>query len=45
MLNNKALRREGVWGSGCIGPRFLDFGIAGGEWSASRLGRFTYPPR
>jgi hypothetical protein len=37
-LTNKALRHEGVWWSGCIGPRFLHLGT---EWSASRPGRFT----
>jgi hypothetical protein len=28
-------------GSGCIHPHFLDLELVGGEWSASRLGRFT----
>jgi hypothetical protein len=40
-LNNYALRHEDVWGSGCIDPRFVDLGLVGGEWSASRPGRFT----
>jgi hypothetical protein len=26
-LTNLALRHEGVWGSGCIDPHFLDLGI------------------
>jgi hypothetical protein len=25
-VTNKALHHEGVWGSGCIDPRFLDLG-------------------
>jgi hypothetical protein len=29
------------WGSGCIAPCILDLGTNGGEWSASRPGRFT----
>jgi hypothetical protein len=30
------------WGSGGIAPRILDLGTRyGGEWSASRTGRFT----
>jgi hypothetical protein len=40
-ITNEALRHEGVWRSGCTDPRFLDLGTIGGEWSASRLGRFT----
>jgi hypothetical protein len=40
-LSNFALRHEGVWGSGCIDPHFLTSVLAGGEWSASRSGRFT----
>jgi hypothetical protein len=28
-------------GSDCIDPHFLNLGTAGGEWSASRTGRFT----
>jgi hypothetical protein len=35
-----ALRHEGILGSGCIDPHFLDLGT-GGEWSASLPGRFT----
>jgi hypothetical protein len=27
VLNNKALRREGVWESACIDPHFLHLGI------------------
>jgi hypothetical protein len=30
-LTNKALRHEGVWGSGCIDPHFLDLGISWSE--------------
>jgi hypothetical protein len=44
-LTNEALRQEGVWGSGCIDPHFLDAALAGGEWSASRPGRFTLGER
>jgi hypothetical protein len=40
-LTNEALRHEGVWGSGCIDPHFLTSALVGGEWSASRPGRFT----
>jgi hypothetical protein len=29
------------WGSGGIAPRILDSALDGGEWSASRPGRFT----
>jgi hypothetical protein len=29
-------------GNGCIDPCFLDLGLAGREWSASRPGRFTH---
>jgi hypothetical protein len=34
-LTNEALRHEGVWVSGGIDP------LVGGEWTASREGRFT----
>jgi hypothetical protein len=27
-LTNEALRHEGVWGSGCIDPHFLDLGTS-----------------
>jgi hypothetical protein len=40
-LTNDALRHEGVWGSRCTDSHFLDLGIVGGEWSASRPGRCT----
>jgi hypothetical protein len=40
-LTNYALRHEGVWGSGCIDQIFLTSALVGGEWSASRSGRFT----
>jgi hypothetical protein len=39
-LTNKALRHEGVWGSGYIDHIFLTSALVGGEWSASCLGRF-----
>jgi hypothetical protein len=32
---------EGVWGSGCIDHIFLTSAQVGGEWSASRPGRFA----
>jgi hypothetical protein len=32
---------KAYWGSVCISPRVLNLGTDGGEWSASRLGRFT----
>jgi hypothetical protein len=32
-------------GSGYIDPRFLNLGSVGGEWSASRLGLFTFGER
>jgi len=32
---------EAYWGSGGIAPRLLDLATDGGEWSASRPGRFT----
>jgi hypothetical protein len=31
MLSSLALRRENLWGSGCIDPLFLDTGISGGD--------------
>jgi hypothetical protein len=34
-------RHEVVWGSGGIASPFLTSALDGGEWSASRLGRFT----
>jgi hypothetical protein len=30
-----------TWGSGGIAPPFLTSALDGGDWSASRLGRFT----
>jgi hypothetical protein len=27
-LTTKALRHEGIWGSGCIDPHFLDLGTS-----------------
>jgi hypothetical protein len=32
---------EAYWGSGGIAPHFLTSALDGGEWSASRPGRFT----
>jgi hypothetical protein len=40
-LINWARRHENVWESGVIAPQFLTSALDGGEWSASRLGRFT----
>jgi hypothetical protein len=34
-------RREDVLGSGGIAPCIVNFGARGGEWLASRPGRFT----
>jgi hypothetical protein len=34
-----------AYGSRYIEPRFLDFGIVGGEWSVSRSGRHTLDTR
>jgi hypothetical protein len=34
-----------VWGSWCIHPHFLDLDTSGGDWSASRPGRFTHKER
>jgi hypothetical protein len=34
---------KAYWGSEGITPRIIDLGIDGGEWSASRIGRFTTP--
>jgi hypothetical protein len=32
---------KAYWGSGSTVPRILDLNPDGGEWSASRAGRFT----
>jgi hypothetical protein len=40
-LTNEALRLEGVWGVDGLIHIFLTSALDGGEWSASRLGRFT----
>jgi len=32
---------KAYWGSGCIAPAFLISALEGGQWSASRPGRFT----
>jgi hypothetical protein len=40
-LINETLYHEDVWGSGGIVPLFLASAPDGGEWSASRPGRFT----
>jgi hypothetical protein len=42
---NKAICHEDVWGSGGIVPPFLISTLVGGEWSASRPGRYTYGER
>jgi hypothetical protein len=39
-LTNLALYREGVWGSGYTEPYFFTSELFGGEWSATRPGRF-----
>jgi hypothetical protein len=41
-LTNYALRQEGVWGSGCIDPRFLDLGTSW-SWVVSFTSRPLYP--
>jgi hypothetical protein len=43
-LTNWALRHEGVWGSGCIDPHFLDLG-ASWRWVVSFTPRPLYPRR
>jgi hypothetical protein len=40
-LINYALCHEDIWRSGGISPPFLTSALDGGEWSASRPGRFT----
>jgi hypothetical protein len=40
-LVNHALPHEDVWGSAGIAALFLTAALDGGEWSASRHGRFT----
>jgi hypothetical protein len=37
---NQAPRHKDVWGSGGIAPPLLTSALDGGEWSASRPGRF-----
>jgi hypothetical protein len=32
---------KAYWGSGGISARIIDLSTSGGEWSASRPGRFT----
>jgi hypothetical protein len=39
-LINYAPRHEDVWGSGVIATSFVTSTLDGGEWSASRPGRF-----
>jgi hypothetical protein len=39
-LTNNTLCHEGIWGSGCIDPHFLDLGTSW-RWSASQPSRFT----
>jgi hypothetical protein len=40
-LTNLVLHHADVWGSDVYSHVFLTTEIVGGEWSASRLGRFT----
>jgi hypothetical protein len=40
-LTNWALRHEGVWGSGCIDPRILNFGTSL-RWVVSSMPRLLY---
>jgi hypothetical protein len=42
-LTNWALRHEGVWGSGCIDPHFLDLST-NLRWVVSSTSRLLYPP-
>jgi hypothetical protein len=39
-LLSQALCHKDIWGSGGIAPPFLTSALDGGEWSASRSGRF-----
>jgi hypothetical protein len=41
-LTNYALRHEGVWGRGCIDPRFLDIGTSW-RWVVNFTPRPLYP--
>jgi hypothetical protein len=41
-LNKQALHHEGVWGSGCIDPHFLDLGTSW-RWVVSFKSRPLYP--
>jgi hypothetical protein len=41
-LTNLALRHEGVWGSGCIDPHFIDLGTSW-RWVVSFMSRPLYP--
>jgi hypothetical protein len=38
---NYALRHEGEWGSGHVGPLYFILALDGDEWLATRPGRFT----
>jgi hypothetical protein len=38
---NEAPGHEDIWGCESIAPSFLTWALDGGEWSASRPGRFT----
>jgi hypothetical protein len=40
-MRSEALCHEDIWGSGGIDLPFVTSGLGGGEWSASRPGRFT----
>jgi hypothetical protein len=44
-LTDEALRREGIWRSGCIDHVFLTSVLVADEWSASGRGCFTPRPR
>jgi hypothetical protein len=41
LMLNYELYHEDVLGSGGIAPLFLTSALDGGQWSASRLGRFA----
>jgi hypothetical protein len=39
-LRNSTPHYDDIWGSGGIDPPFLTLALDGGEWSASRHGRY-----
>jgi hypothetical protein len=41
IVKDKKVKLLSVWGSGCLDLLFLTSGRVGGEWLASRPGRFT----